>query len=103
MHLKKIVLSTCILLISLKAASQADLRRMTDTSAITVSLRVLPQNFYINQLGIACKAEWKLQKISSLPLFIRLGSKDYVDFLESKGAAYKLSHEGAKTERFTKQ
>ena len=72
------------LLNSLKATSQADLKGMMDTSAQKISLKILPQNFYNRQLSFFCKKEVQIQKLSSLPLFIRLGSKEYVDYLEKK-------------------
>jgi len=44
----------------------------------------LPQNFYNHSLGYFCTKEIQLQKITSLPVYIRLGSKEYVDYLEGK-------------------
>jgi hypothetical protein len=44
----------------------------------------LPLNFYSTHLGTACKLEWQLEKQTKLPLRIRLGSKDQVDYLEGK-------------------
>jgi hypothetical protein len=67
-----------------KAASQLRFTGARDTSNKKISLKVLPQNFYIQQLGFFCKKEAQVQKLTTLPLFIRLGSKDYVDYLEKK-------------------
>jgi hypothetical protein len=72
------------LLNSLKAASQLDLKEKTDSSDKKISLKILPQNFYNKQLSFFCKKELQVQKLSSLPLFFRLGSKEYVDYLEKK-------------------
>jgi hypothetical protein len=72
------------LLNSSKASSQLHLAELKDTSNKKISLKVLPQNFYIQQLGFTCKKEIQMQKLTSLPLFIRLGSKEYVDYLEKK-------------------
>ena len=72
------------LLISLKAASQLHLKPVPDSIHTQPSLKVLPQNFYIQHLGFFCKKEVQLQKSTSLPLYIRLGSKDYVDQREGK-------------------
>jgi len=67
-----------------KAAAQLSLRPSVDSTAQNFSFRVLPQNFYNQHLSFFCKKEVQLQKLTSLPLFIRLGSKDYVDYLEKK-------------------
>jgi hypothetical protein len=73
-----------VVLTQTKASSQLHLRPLVDSAAQPFSLRVLPQNFYTQQLSFFCKKEVQLQKLTSLPLFIRLGSKDYVDYLEKK-------------------
>ncbi|MCU7552367.1 hypothetical protein OCK74_24825 [Chitinophagaceae bacterium LB-8] len=44
----------------------------------------MPQNFYNQHLGFFCKKEDQLQKQSKLNLFIRLGDKRHVDYLEGK-------------------
>jgi hypothetical protein len=72
------------LLNSGKAASQLRLPAVPDSAAKKMAVRVLPQNFYNQQLSFSCRKEVELQKLTSLPLFIRLGSKDYVDYLERK-------------------
>ena len=76
--------SLLLLLNSGKVAAQLRLRPLPDSGSGTISLRVLPQNFYNQQLSFVCKKEVQLQKLISLPVFIRLGSKDYVDYLEKK-------------------
>lgn len=73
-----------MLLNSPEAASQADLSRNHDTVKKLFYFRILPQNFYTSTLSYSCKKEIELQKITHLPLFIRLGSKDHVDYLEGK-------------------
>lgn len=78
-----------MLLNSAKAASQLSLSRSVDTVEKKFLLRPLPQNFYNQSLGYFCKKEIQLQKITTLPVFIRLGSKDYVDYLERKPNAIK--------------
>ena len=75
---------TGFLLNSLKAASQVDFKGRTDTFCQKISLKILPQNFYNKGLSFFCKKEVQLQKLISLPLFIRLGSREYVDYLEKK-------------------
>ncbi len=41
-------------------------------------------SYSFQNLGWFCKTEWKFQKISKIPLFLRLGSKTQTDFLEGK-------------------
>ncbi|HEV7332195.1 MAG TPA: hypothetical protein VGN63_14255 [Flavisolibacter sp.] len=67
-----------------KAAAQLHLQPVRDSLLKPVFIRVLPQNFYNKELSFFCQKELQLQKLTSLPVFIRLGAKDYVDFLEKK-------------------
>lgn len=69
---------------SMKATSQLNLKQAIDTVEKKFSFRPLPQNFYNQNLGYFCKKEVQLQKITTLPIYIRLGSKEYVDYLEQK-------------------
>jgi hypothetical protein len=69
---------------SMKAASQAVLAPKVDSVRKQLSLRILPRNFYTNTLSWSCKKEIQLQRTTRLPLYIRLGSKDHVDYLEGK-------------------
>ena len=84
MHRMIFALLAMVLLNSLQAASQADLKPNPDSVIKPVSIRILPQKFYTNTLSYSCKKEIQLQNLTRLPLFIRLGSKEYVDFLEGK-------------------
>jgi len=79
-----IVFVMMLLLNSLKAASQLSFKRSVDTVAKKISFKPLPQNFYNQHLGYFCKKEIQLQKITLLPVYIRLGSKEYVDYMERK-------------------
>ena len=45
---------------------------------------LVPRNFYTQHLSFFCRQEWQLQKRTNLNVFVRLGSKDYVDYLERK-------------------
>lgn len=49
-----------------------------------VTANVISQNYYSDHLGMMCKEELKLEKVTKLPVKIRLGSKDQVDYLEGK-------------------
>jgi hypothetical protein len=86
-----ILLFGLILLNSLKAAGQLRLRASADTAEGKLTLKVLPQKFYKQPEAFFCKKEVQLQRATRLPLFIRLGSKDYVDYLERKPNAGAIS------------
>lgn len=73
-----------MLLNSLEAASQQRLPLMPDSAKANFSLKVLPHNFYNQHLSFFCKKEVQLQKLTAMPVYIRLGSKDQVDYLEKK-------------------
>lgn len=72
-----------------KAVAQLRLPPRTDSGARIISLRPLPQNFYKQGLPFVCRQELRLQKLTALPLCFRMGSKDYVDYLEKKPNAAK--------------
>ncbi|HEX2607343.1 MAG TPA: hypothetical protein VHK91_08190 [Flavisolibacter sp.] len=73
-----------ILLNSTKALSQLTLKAKPDSTAKPLTLTVLPQNFYSKHMGYFCKKEVQVQKAIKLPLSFRLGSREYVDYLEQK-------------------
>ena len=52
-------------------------------------LKPLPPDFYSKNSGIVCKKELQFQKTTSIPLRVRLGSLDYVNYLEQKPNAVK--------------
>jgi hypothetical protein len=50
---------------------------------------VLLQSFYCNHIGFFCQKEWQIERITSIPFRFRLGSLDYVNYLEQKPNAGK--------------
>jgi hypothetical protein len=78
------VLLALAMLKSSKSASQAVSIGFMDSCDKKISLKVLPPNFYTNHLSFFCKKEIQVQKITAIPVFFRLGSKEYVDQLERK-------------------
>ena len=79
-----LLLFLLLMLNSTKALSQLHLKPKKDSLNKTLRCFVLPPNFYTMKMGYLCKKELQLQKRTSLPVFIRLGSKDYVDRMERK-------------------
>jgi len=69
---------------SLKAATQLNFRKNADSLFVFQKGVLLPQNFYNQHKGFFCKKEDQLQKTTGLNLFIRLGTKAYVDYIEQK-------------------
>ena len=50
----------------------------------SISLKIIPTNYYVSNLGFFCKKELQLDKITKVPLRFRLGSLNYVNYLEQK-------------------
>lgn len=84
MHRRCFLFFCLLALVSLKAASQLRLKPLPDTVKQALRLAPLPQNFYKQHLGFFCRQELQVQKLTALPLYIRVGAKDDVDFLEKK-------------------
>jgi hypothetical protein len=62
----------------------ADRQKRID-SLRNVPLRPLSVDYYSNNLAFFCKKEIQVEKITKIPLRIRLGTLDYVNTLEGKG------------------
>jgi hypothetical protein len=68
----------------MKANTQLSYRSYKDSLPFVSPSAVLPRNFYNQHLGYFCKKESMLQSKTGINIFLRLGSKNYVDFLEKK-------------------
>jgi len=64
-------------------AAQSALFPAKDTLPFT-HIKTVPPQFYTQHLPFFCQKERQLQRATRLPLFIRLGTKEYVDYLEQK-------------------
>lgn len=47
-------------------------------------LKSIPENYYLHNIGIFCKQEWKFEKATKIPLRIRVGSLQQCNWLEGK-------------------
>ena len=61
-----------------------------DSMGVSKSFVVVPQNYYTRHLSFFCRKEVQLHKATGMNVFFRLGSKDYVDYLEQKPNARKF-------------
>lgn len=55
----------------------------------SVKINIISPGFYSCQLGFFCKKELQLDKIITVPFRFRLGSLEYVNWLEQKPNAIK--------------
>lgn len=58
----------------------------------SISIKTVPSNFATQHLGFFCQKELLLQQHTGRQFYFRLGSKEYVDYLEQKpNAARRLN------------
>lgn len=62
---------------------------ITQSSFTLLSKPVLEPCYYTSKLGFFCQKELQIQKLTSLPVYFRLGSMDYVNYMEQKPNAVK--------------
>ena len=53
-------------------------------STVFIEKQVIPQKFYVNNLGFFCVQELKFEAATGIPFKFRLGSVQYCDRLEGK-------------------
>lgn len=66
------------------SATQFIAAKATDSSFFYSPARNFFYNNYLPRTGWFCRQEWKFEKATSLPLKLRLGSIEMVDYLEGK-------------------
>ena len=74
------------LLVSGSSNAQSLISHFPDSSAI-IQIKTIPPGYYCTQLPFTCKTELAIQKKLGLPIFLRLGSLEFVDYLERKKRA----------------
>ncbi len=80
--LKNVFFCGLLLCFSLRVCSQNSAAKKDTASFATI--KIIPSNYYKKHLGFFCTTEWRLQKATGVNLFFRLGTKEYVDYLERK-------------------
>ncbi|RYZ00216.1 MAG: hypothetical protein EOO11_02420 [Chitinophagaceae bacterium] len=72
-----------LLLIGSGASAQFRAGALRD-SFPTYSKKTVPPDGAVRGLSFFCRTEYRFQKATGKSLFVRLGSKEYVDYLEQK-------------------
>jgi len=79
-----------LMIVAIPAHAQQWKDSLPSRMSVSKTLPVVPPNYYAQHLGFFCKQELQLQKRTNVNVFFRLGSKDYVDYLERKPNARKF-------------
>ena len=64
-------------------------RPIDQINHISLIKQPVPANYYNQFIGLFCRKEWQLERAVSIPLRFRLGSLEYVNWLEQKPNTYK--------------
>jgi len=67
-----------------KAFTTYHLHKSIVQKPLISTIAVIPADFYSTNLRFFCKKEWKIEKATKIPFRFRLGSVQYVDYLEGK-------------------
>jgi hypothetical protein len=70
-------------------ANVDSLKKVNQETLITFSRSIPDPAYYSRHLGFFCQKEIQLQKLTNVPVRLRLGSLDYVNYLEQKPNAGK--------------
>lgn len=76
-----------ILTLSVRTAAQGTMP-VQGPVAPYINIKTVPPVGGSPKLSFFCRQELKLQKASGLPLYIRLGSKEFVDKMERKSKGF---------------
>jgi hypothetical protein len=82
---KRLTVATLLILATSVVAAQSVQKDMLPP----ISIKTVPSNYATQHLGYFCRKELQLQKLTGTRVFIRLGSKEYVDYLEQKPNAWR--------------
>ena len=83
---KRLIGAALFLFVSFQSAAQA----VPADTLRPISIKTVPSNYATQHLGYFCRKELQLQRLTGTRVFIRLGSKEYVDYLEQKPNARRV-------------
>jgi hypothetical protein len=78
------IIGIILFCVSMAAKSHAQLTPDSIRFKPVISLQPLKSSYYCNKLGFFCRQEVKLDKLTAMPIRFRLGSLNYVNYLEQK-------------------
>ena len=83
--MRRLLIPGIVISLLFSGTSNAQIRtaHFPDSSAL-IQIKTIPPAYNCSQLPFTCKTELAIQKKLGLPIFLRLGSLEYVDYLERK-------------------